>query len=152
CDRFESAWKADQRPAIEDYLGRISESERPILFCELLSLEQALWGECAAKPTVDEYIARFPEHAALVREIFVGIKEDRGTGAADPTLAMESPQQEPGDDGHPFPQQIGRYRVDKILGQGGFGLVYLARDEQLSRPVAIKVPHAHLVDRVGAVE
>src|SRR5271165_5998649 len=46
-----------------------------------------------------------------------------------------------------IPQRIGRYRVEKILGQGGFGLVYLAHDEQLQRPVAVKVPHPRLVSR-----
>ena len=36
------------------------------------------------------------------------------------------------------PQRIGRYRVEKLLGSGGFGLVYLAHDEQLQRPVTVR--------------
>src|SRR5262249_4900545 len=43
------------------------------------------------------------------------------------------------------PSHIGRYRVEKLLGKGGFGCVFLAHDEQLHRSVAVKRPHPHLI-------
>ena len=47
----------------------------------------------------------------------------------------------------PLPQQIGRFRIERILGQGGFGVVYLGFDDQLQRKVAIKVPKPQFVQR-----
>ena len=37
--------------------------------------------------------------------------------------------------------KIDRYTILGILGKGGFGRVYLAHDDDLDRPVAIKVPN-----------
>lgn len=63
-------------------------------------------------------------------------------------------KEEPAFDAAPTsqPQSIGRYRVEQVLGKGGFGLVYLAHDGQLQRLVAIKVPHRKLVDRHETAE
>ncbi|MEM8668956.1 MAG: WD40 repeat domain-containing serine/threonine protein kinase [Planctomycetota bacterium] len=43
------------------------------------------------------------------------------------------------------PKMIGRFRVVRLLGAGGFGLVYLAIDTKLDRRVAIKVPRPEIL-------
>ena len=50
--------------------------------------------------------------------------DDRGTAIDDQTLA----------------EQIGRFQIRRLLGQGAFGLVFLANDPSLEREVALKVP------------
>ena len=50
------------------------------------------------------------------------------------------------------PDKIGRYRVVGKLGQGGFGQVYLAHDDDLDRPVAIKVPRPGRILRPEDIE
>lgn len=40
------------------------------------------------------------------------------------------------------PDRLGRFEILELLGKGAFGLVYRARDPELSREVAIKVPRS----------
>lgn len=49
--------------------------------------------------------------------------------------------------GTALPETIGRYRVERQLARGGNGVVYLAHDPDLDRPVAIKVLRP---DRLGS--
>ncbi len=48
--------------------------------------------------------------------------------------------------------KVGRYSILKQLGEGAFGQVHLAFDEELHRPVAIKVPNPERISRPGDTE
>jgi serine/threonine protein kinase/formylglycine-generating enzyme required for sulfatase activity len=51
-----------------------------------------------------------------------------------------------------LPSFISRYRVIDRIGMGSFGAVLRARDDDLDRDVAIKVPHRHLIASEKAVD
>lgn len=46
----------------------------------------------------------------------------------------------------------GRFRVERLLGMGGMGMVYLANDLTLEVPVAIKVLRPELAERPQVFE
>jgi serine/threonine-protein kinase len=60
CDRFEAAWRAGQRPRIEDYLAAVPEAERPALLGELLLLEVDYRRLAGEQLRAEEFLDRFP--------------------------------------------------------------------------------------------
>ena len=158
-ERFAADWAgagAGGRPRIEDYLPgpEAAPSERDRTLVELIGVEVELRGREGARPTVADYLSRFPDRRSAVTAAFA--PPEFGTSTVDTARPDEAPTEarspRPGDDGGPIPERLGRYRPTRLIGRGAFARVYLARDEQLGRAVAIKVPYAGALGSPEQVE
>jgi hypothetical protein len=75
CNHFEDAWKAwhgGSPPVLEEHLGGLTGPAAGVLFCELLHLELAYRRQQGERPTLEDYLPRFPDRERLVRGVFAG--------------------------------------------------------------------------------
>lgn len=136
CLAFEEAWNVGRQPRLEDYLRATVKPDRSALLKALLLIELVYRRRFGQQPTEQEYRVRFADDCESVVSAFRRATDFTTWRASTPE--HDEPVATPAT--LPAGSRLGRYRVERMLGSGTFGDVYLAHDEQLDRRVAIKIP------------
>jgi predicted ATPase len=161
--RFEQAWRQGPRPAIDDFLPA-NDRLRVRVLIELVHIDLELRLKAGEAVCVEEYLARYPnltddrdatlELIVAERELrrrrepatsldeyvqrFPQYRAELAAPIAPTTVTADGMPHGPPKPRIEPPPEVAGFEVLGLLGRGGMGVVYKARQHRLDRPVALK--------------
>jgi serine/threonine protein kinase/Tfp pilus assembly protein PilF len=110
CDRFRELLQKREDPRIEDFLAADANLDRDQLLCKLLEEELAWLRRCGANVTPREVLARHPDLAPELAQLFAGGDWLPAAQAADPRMKVTGgfPDRAPQDQ-HASTEEAGAY-------------------------------------------